>query len=162
MFFVFYVNVVPINLKNIFYRSPKGREKSHISARNRGSFVENNHFSCHICLFPVKPIFNKEPQDVVALSGQKVVFECSVDGDPTPNVLWRREDGKMPIGRARILDDKSLLIDNVQTSDEGLYICDAENLVGSISARASLVVNCECFGKFGRRGLNNIFIRTCS
>ncbi|KAJ8953117.1 hypothetical protein NQ314_007399, partial [Rhamnusium bicolor] len=89
----------------------------------------------------VKPLFNKEPQDVVALSGQKVVFECSVDGDPTPNVLWRREDGKMAIGRARILDDKSLLIDNVQTSDEGLYICDAENLVGSISARASLVVN---------------------
>nr|XP_023016691.1 roundabout homolog 2-like [Leptinotarsa decemlineata] len=89
----------------------------------------------------VKPIFNKEPQDVVALSGQKVVFECSVDGDPTPNVLWRREDGKMPIGRAKILDDKSLMIENVQTKDEGLYICDAENLVGSISARSSLVVN---------------------
>lgn len=75
--------------------------------------------------------------------GQKVVFECSVDGDPAPTVLWRREDGKMPIGRARILDNKSLLIDNVQTSDEGLYICEAENLVGSISARASLVVNCK-------------------
>ncbi|XP_072390789.1 roundabout homolog 2-like [Diabrotica undecimpunctata] len=89
----------------------------------------------------VKPLFNKEPQDIVALTGQKVVFECSVEGDPTPNVLWRREDGKMPIGRARIMDDKSLLIDNVQTTDEGLYICDAENLVGTISARASLVVN---------------------
>lgn len=93
--------------------------------------------------FLVKPVFNKEPQDKVVLVGQKVVFECSVDGDPTPTVLWRREDGKMPIGRARILDDKSLLIDNVQTSDEGLYICEAENLVGSISARASLVVNCK-------------------
>ncbi|XP_056647981.1 roundabout homolog 2-like [Diorhabda sublineata] len=89
----------------------------------------------------VKPLFNKEPQDIVALTGQKVIFECTVEGDPTPNVLWRREDGKMPIGRARIMDDKSLLIDNVQTSDEGLYICDAENLVGAISARASLVVN---------------------
>lgn len=97
---------------------------------------------------------------MVALSGQKVVFECSVHGDPTPNVLWRREDGKMPIGRARILDDKSLLIDNVQTSDEGLYICDAENLVGSISARASLVVNCEYFGKSTQHESNNIFIRT--
>ncbi|KAJ8974901.1 hypothetical protein NQ317_015290, partial [Molorchus minor] len=89
----------------------------------------------------VKPMFNKEPHDVVALTGQRVVFECSVDGDPTPNVLWRREDGKMPIGRARILDDKSLQIDNVQTSDEGLYICNAENLVGSITAKASLVVH---------------------
>lgn len=48
----------------------------------------------------------------------------------------------MPIGRANILEDKSLQIDNVQPSDEGLYICDAENLVGSITAKASLVVNC--------------------
>lgn len=91
----------------------------------------------------VKPVFNKEPQDVVALTGQRVVFECVVDGEPTPNVIWRREDGKMPIGRARILDDKSLLIDNVQTVDEGLYICDAENVVGSITSKASLVVNCK-------------------
>lgn len=79
----------------------------------------------------------------MALVGQRVVFHCAVDGEPRPNVLWRREDGKMPIERARILDDKSLLIDSVQTSDEGLYICDAENLVGSITARASLVVNCK-------------------
>lgn len=79
---------------------------------------------------------------MVTLVGKQVVFRCSVDGDPTPNVLSRREDGKMPIGRARILDDKSLQIDNVQTSDEGLYICDAENLIGTLTARASLVVMC--------------------
>lgn len=96
-----------------------------------------------VFLFVVKPVYNKEPLDKVALVGQKVVFECSVDGDPTPTVLWRREDGKMPIGRASQLHDKSLVIDNVQTSDEGLYICEAENLVGAISARASLSVNCK-------------------
>ncbi|RZC39870.1 roundabout -like 2 [Asbolus verrucosus] len=89
----------------------------------------------------VKPFFNKEPQDMVALLGKRVVFQCAVDGEPIPNVLWGREDGKIPVGRARILDDKSLLIDNVQTQDEGLYICTAENLVGTITAKASLVVN---------------------
>ncbi|XP_017774104.1 PREDICTED: roundabout homolog 2-like [Nicrophorus vespilloides] len=91
----------------------------------------------------VKPFFNKEPQDAIALIGKMVVFHCTVEGEPTPNVMWRREDGKMPLGRARILDDKSLLIDSVQTSDEGLYICDAENIVGSITAKASLVVNSQ-------------------
>lgn len=96
-----------------------------------------------VCFVAVKPFFNKEPQDVVALLGKRVVFQCAVDGEPVPNVLWRREDGKMPIGRARILDDKSLLIENVQTSDEGIYICAAENLVGSITAKASLVVTCK-------------------
>ncbi|KAK5642014.1 hypothetical protein RI129_008181 [Pyrocoelia pectoralis] len=89
----------------------------------------------------VKPSFNKEPHDVVALVGQKVTFSCSVDGEPKPKVLWRREHGKIPIGRAQIADDKSLQIQNAQSSDEGLYICDAENLVGSISAKASLVIN---------------------
>lgn len=91
----------------------------------------------------MKPFFNKEPLDVVALVGQRVLFECSVGGEPSPHVLWRREDGKMPIGRAQILDDKSLRIDNVQPADEGLYICDADNLVGSVTARATLVVNCK-------------------
>ncbi|PSN32273.1 hypothetical protein C0J52_24864 [Blattella germanica] len=47
----------------------------------------------------------------------------------------------MPIGRAQILDDRSLRIENVEPADEGLYICDAENLVGSVSARASLTVH---------------------
>lgn len=89
----------------------------------------------------MKPVFNKKPEDVVALTSQKVVFHCAVDGDPTPTVLWRREDGKMPIGRARILDDKSLLIDAVQTSDEGVYICEAKNLVGNVKEQAALTVH---------------------
>lgn len=79
----------------------------------------------------------------MALAGQPVIFYCSVDGDPTPTVLWRREDGKMPIGRARIQDDKSLLIDAVQTSDEGVYICEAKNLVGNVKEQASLTVHGE-------------------
>jgi Immunoglobulin I-set domain. len=81
---------------------------------------------------------------VTVLEGQSVQFQCRVGGDPDPNILWRRDDGKMPIGRAQILDDRSLRIENVESADEGLYICDAENLVGSVSARASLTVHCKC------------------
>lgn len=80
---------------------------------------------------------------MVALVGQRVVFDCSVDGEPTPSILWRREDGRMPIGRAGIMEDKALSIENVQITDEGLYICDAENIVGAVTAKASLVVNCK-------------------
>lgn len=101
-------------------------------------------------VFAVKPFFNKEPTDVTVLAGESVQFQCKVGGDPTPNILWRRDDGKMPIGRAHILDDKSLRIEHVAPEDEGLYICDAENLVGTISARASLTVHCKC-----RRSANN-------
>lgn len=85
----------------------------------------------------------KEPQDVEALAGQRVTFKCVVEGDPAPKVMWRRDDGKLPIGRVSIQNDNSLQIESVQPSDEGLYICVAENVVGSISAKASLVVNCK-------------------
>ncbi|XP_049767979.1 protein sax-3-like [Schistocerca cancellata] len=89
----------------------------------------------------VKPFFSKEPADATVLEDQSVHFQCRVGGDPAPNILWRRDDGKMPIGRAQILDDKSLRIENVVPADEGVYICDAENVVGSISARATLTVH---------------------
>jgi roundabout axon guidance receptor 2 len=92
----------------------------------------------------VKPFFSKEPSDVTVLKGQSVQFQCRVGGDPEPNILWRRDDGKMPIGRTQILDDKSLRIENVEPVDEGLYICDAENLEGSVSAQVSLTVHSEC------------------
>jgi len=40
-------------------------------------------------------------------------------------------------------DDKSLVIKNVVSADEGIYICEAHNSVGQISAKAQLVVNCN-------------------
>lgn len=113
---------------------------------------KNGFMWCGICIFQsilkavffsVKPFFNKEPQDVEALAGQRVTFKCLADGDPPPNVIWRRDDGKMPLGRVSVQEDKSLQIENVQTGDEGLYICNAENIVGIISTKASLVVNCK-------------------
>ncbi|RZF44477.1 hypothetical protein LSTR_LSTR002250 [Laodelphax striatellus] len=70
----------------------------------------------------VKPFISKEPNDVTVLADHDVEFECRVGGDPTPKILWRRDAGKMPIGRAHILDDKSLRIERVTPQDEGLYI----------------------------------------
>jgi hypothetical protein len=39
--------------------------------------------------------------------------------------------------------DKSLVIKNVVPSDEGVYVCEAQNSVGQITSKAQLVVNCE-------------------
>lgn len=95
-------------------------------------------------IFSVKPFFNKEPSDVTVLAGQTVKFYCSVGGDPQPQILWRKDDGNMPVGRADIEEnEKSLLIKNVIPADEGIYICEAHNSVGQITAKAQLVVNCE-------------------
>lgn len=83
------------------------------------------------------------PSNQTILTDQTAEFTCKVNGDPTPEILWRRNDGKMPIGRAHILDDKSLRIERVNPQDQGTYICEAENGVGIISANATLTVYCE-------------------
>ena len=53
-------------------------------------------------------------------------FSCEVHGDPAPTIIWRREEGNIPTGRAQIQDDKSLKIRKVTLSDEGVYVCEAE------------------------------------
>lgn len=91
----------------------------------------------------MKPFINTEPKDVTVHTGQTAEFECKVGGDPKPNIYWERDGNKMPFGRAQILDNKSLRIINVIAQDEGLYVCNAENDVGSEKAKASLTVHCK-------------------
>lgn len=86
---------------------------------------------------------NAEPKDLTVHTGQTAEFECKVGGDPKPNIYWEREGGKLPFGRAQILDNKSLRIIHVMAQDEGLYVCNAENDVGSEKAKASLTVHCK-------------------
>uniref|UniRef100_A0A182M4J1 Roundabout n=1 Tax=Anopheles culicifacies TaxID=139723 RepID=A0A182M4J1_9DIPT len=90
----------------------------------------------------VKPYFKLEPMDTTALVGQRVQFLCAVDGDPQPQILWSKENGHIPVGRAEILEeDRSLIIRSVVPTDQGLYICEAHNTIGQISAKAQLIVN---------------------
>ncbi|XP_054715413.1 roundabout homolog 2-like [Uloborus diversus] len=114
----------------------------------------------------VKPFFVREPEHVTALAEEDVQFECRVGGDPLPTITWRRQDGKMPVGRAQIQEDKSLLIKDVLSSDEGMYICEAENPVGIISASVTLTVHSRpLFLKTPRDqrvGLNGIAKFECS
>ncbi|XP_039285448.1 roundabout homolog 2 [Nilaparvata lugens] len=91
----------------------------------------------------VKPYLKTEPAAVtVAVRGDTVELACSVGGDPAPTVVWRREDGQKPAGgRAHVTDDKALRIEAVVLSDQGVYICTAENSVGSITRSAVLTVH---------------------
>lgn len=47
------------------------------------------------------------------------------------------------IDRVHVLEDRSLVLENVNLSDEGEYRCEAENVVGSISAVGSLIIQCK-------------------
>lgn len=84
------------------------------------------------------------PHDQTVIEGSAVTFQCRVGGDPTPDILWRRTaaGGNMPLDRVHILEDRSLVLENVNINDEGEYSCEADNAVGSASAVGSLVIHC--------------------
>ena len=92
-------------------------------------------------LFAVKPAVTRPPQDVTALVGSDVIFDCGAAGDPAPDVAWRKQDGVLPAGRTRTTESRTgLKIERVSASDSGRYVCEVENLVGTASASATLTV----------------------
>ncbi|KAJ8280155.1 hypothetical protein GJAV_G00051170 [Gymnothorax javanicus] len=90
-----------------------------------------------------RPTFLRRPINQVVLEEEFVEFRCQVQGDPPPNVRWRKDDVDVPRGRYEIKYDKEdylLRIKKASAGDEGTYSCFAENRVGKVEAAATLTV----------------------
>ncbi|XP_047470986.1 roundabout homolog 1-like [Penaeus chinensis] len=85
------------------------------------------------------PWFEERPANVTVASGVVVELACRARGSPTPTVTWRRLDGKMPLGRA-VIEDQRLVLDHVAAADSGVYVCEVESEAGIAAARATLTV----------------------
>ena len=56
---------------------------------------------------------------------------CRVRSNPEAKVTWKRMSWKpIPLPVRAIVNGNALNISNVQFSDEGYYVCEAENLLG--------------------------------
>ncbi|XP_074048881.1 LOW QUALITY PROTEIN: roundabout homolog 2 [Macrotis lagotis] len=96
-----------------------------------------------------RPTFLRRPINQVILEEEAVEFRCQVQGDPPPTVRWKKDDTDLPRGRFDIKDDYTLRIKKAMSSDEGTYMCVAENRVGRVEAAATLTV----------RGVKRILIK---
>uniref|UniRef100_A0A8C3N479 Hemicentin-1 n=1 Tax=Geospiza parvula TaxID=87175 RepID=A0A8C3N479_GEOPR len=91
------------------------------------------------------PVFTQEPGDESADLGSNVTLPCYVQGYPEPRVSWRRLDGAPLFSRPFMLSSSSqlrtgaLAIQNLWVSDEGTYVCEAENQFGRIQSRPATV-----------------------
>ncbi|NWV14212.1 HMCN1 protein, partial [Ptilonorhynchus violaceus] len=91
------------------------------------------------------PVFTQEPGDDSADLGSNVTLPCYVQGYPEPRVKWRRLDGAPLFSRPFALSAISqlrtgaLAIQNLWVSDEGTYVCEAENQFGRIQSRPATV-----------------------
>ncbi|XP_041947127.1 roundabout homolog 3 isoform X2 [Alosa sapidissima] len=88
-----------------------------------------------------RPMFVRRPVNQAVLADDTVDFLCEVQGDPTPTIRWRKEEGELPRGRSEIRSDSSLRLTNVRAEDEGTYTCVSENSVGKTEASGTLQVH---------------------
>ena len=75
---------------------------------------------------------------LMAEEGQNVIIACSVTGQPQPKVAWSKAIGSLPDRTA--VKNGALKIHNVSRKDGGIYICKAENILGSTVKTALLVI----------------------
>ncbi|XP_036075972.1 roundabout homolog 2 isoform X15 [Rousettus aegyptiacus] len=87
-----------------------------------------------------RPTFLRRPINQVVLEEESVEFRCQVQGDPQPTVRWKKDDADLPRGRYDIKDDYTLRIKKAMSTDEGTFMCIAENRVGKVEASATLTV----------------------
>ena len=72
-------------------------------------------------------VFNPDDRPRV-LSNSNFTLKCPVSGQPKPQVTWKFPDGSELViggrkGRATVLDDGSLTVNDVEAKDAGVYRC---------------------------------------
>ncbi|KAM4693347.1 peroxidasin homolog isoform 2-T2 [Discoglossus pictus] len=82
-----------------------------------------------------RPRITSEPQDVDVTFGNTVYFTCRAEGNPKPEIIWLRNKNELSMkddARLNLLEDGTLMIQNTQEADEGIYQCMAKNVAGEV------------------------------
>lgn len=72
------------------------------------------------------------------LPGQTAFLECPAVGNPVPNVSWSKRNGELPASRSAMIFG-GLRIENVTSSDDGVYVCSHKNSLGVITKQITLI-----------------------
>ncbi|KAL9975058.1 hypothetical protein ACROYT_G012174 [Oculina patagonica] len=98
--------------------------------------------------FKVRP-----PQEVTPVIGTSVDLPCVAESDLRPTIVWTK-DGKssLPV-ESNILQNGTLLIQNIKKSHKGSYTCRATNPLVSIEAKVTIntpviVTSCSAIRKY--------------
>ncbi|XP_060529791.1 cell adhesion molecule Dscam2 isoform X44 [Cylas formicarius] len=87
----------------------------------------------------VPPRWILEPTDKAFAQGSDAAVECKADGFPKPVVTWKKATGVSPGDYKDFkqndpdikVEDGTLVINNIQKTNEGYYLCEAVNGIGS-------------------------------
>ncbi|XP_059621855.1 cell adhesion molecule Dscam2 [Phlebotomus argentipes] len=86
----------------------------------------------------VPPRWILEPTDKAFAQGSNAKVECKADGFPKPQVTWKKAVGDTPGDYKDLkandnirVEDGTLFVNNIQKNNEGYYLCEAINGIGS-------------------------------
>uniref|UniRef100_A0A6P8HHX9 Angiopoietin-2-like n=1 Tax=Actinia tenebrosa TaxID=6105 RepID=A0A6P8HHX9_ACTTE len=102
------------------------------------------------------PVFVVRPPNIsYAIVGSSLTLNCSAKGDPEQVISWRRENGALPSGRYEITPNGSLVLRNIQASDDDIYVCSATSAgVFDVQVKSTLNIfyhDCSEIYKSGER-----------
>jgi len=83
----------------------------------------------------VPALVRAEPSggNYVVKKGQRVKLNCAATGNPTPQMEWSRQGGRLP-SEEDTTHGESLVIHSIAKADQGVYVCTASNGVGQPSS----------------------------
>ena len=87
----------------------------------------------------VTPQISLSSQTLMTEEKQNITIVCAATGQPQPSITWSKSVGSVPKGRNKVING-ALTIHNVTKKDRGIYICRAENILGSVSDTVLLMV----------------------
>ena len=90
------------------------------------------------CFSTVAPWVSVSSNQLMAEEGQTVTIACSAAGRPPPTITWSSAIGSLPDRATE--GNKALRINNVLRKDGGIYVCKAENILGTAVTTAQLMI----------------------
>ncbi|KAK1803404.1 hypothetical protein P4O66_020832 [Electrophorus voltai] len=91
---------------------------------------------CVLCTAPLS--VRVAPQVEVKAVGSAVEFTCSASGGAEVTLEWLKEGGALPLNHH--IKDGVLRIENLEKSNEGVYICRASSVFGQAQDSAKLAI----------------------
>lgn len=93
-----------------------------------------------LVLFAVPTKFMTKPKkSVTAYKSWDTILKCDIFGYPFPVVTWTRSLKELPANR-HVIDGNVLTIRNTTVDDDGAYVCQGANELGSVMAVTWVVV----------------------
>lgn len=96
------------------------------------------------------PEFIIQLRDKHVKAAEKLTLECKVVSEPTSQITWFKDNERINEEPKKIIIENDngiqrLVIENVETSHQGIYRCVAENLMGISKTEAKLNLESNIF-----------------